>query len=229
MANLISDFINQESFKKVHFVLMSNSEIHKKTAAMLASQLATPMEQNLNYFLVYYSFTNNQAKSYLNWNQQCLESSCQFANAVRTSTDQDKKERLFEKPTFMDENGFANGADLAITTTLQGMQKLCPTFEINHSEHYFVFLTPTQDVKLEFPYEIVEKHLSLGCKLILLTFNENHFQAALQLASQNKNGQIMAFLVDLKQFDEFSTCMENCSCSDELNVSNPNDNCGKSY
>ena len=219
MVKLINDFIHHESFKKVHFVLMSHAQAHKRTVSALASQLI--MEQNMKYFLAYYSFDDYQADAFYDWSNQCLENNCQLVNAVLNSEDDFED----EMPISYGVSGFANGADLAITATMQSYEKICPDSQMKHSEHVFVFLTPFHDDKYEFPLSIVEKHLTVGCKLIVLTFNENHYRAALQLADSHQNGEIKAFLVTFDNFENFATCIEECHC--ENDVKDYIDSCGK--
>ena len=223
MVQLVNDFISHESVKKIHFVLMGNEAAHKRTTAALASQFK---ESDAQFFLAYYSFhEDGSASSFYDWNHQCSTDKCQLVNAILNSND-DFEDELPDSSGYA---GFANAADLGIVTSMQSMEKLCPSNpDSNHAEHLFVFLTPPGQTEIiEFPASVVEKYFSFGCKLILFTFNEPYYRAAMPFASKNENGRIMAFLVEMDQLAEISTCLGKCSCP-IVETEDYIDACGKS-
>eukprot|EP00093_Oithona_nana_P011871 11871.XXX_86502_84293_1 [CDS] Oithona nana genome sequencing. len=211
MVQLVNDFIRHESIKKIHFVLMGNEAAHKRTTAALASQFKDSKDSQFQFFLTYYSFhEDGSASSFYDWNHQCSADKCQLVNAILTNND--FEDDLPDSSGFA---GFANAADLGIVTSMQSMEKLCPSSSnSNHAEHLFVFLTPPggQSETIDFPASVVEKYLAFGCKLVSFTFSESYFRAAMPFASKNENGRIMAFLVEMDQLAEFSTCLGKCSC-----------------
>ena len=207
VAQLVNDFITQESIQKIHFVLMGNEGAHKRAAAALVSQLAP--NSKIQFFLAYYSFhEDGSACAFYDWNHQCALDKCQLVNAILNSQD-DFEEDLPESSG--SGSAFANAADLSIVTSMQSMEKLCPN-QVKHEEHLVVFLTPPDAKAFDFPDSIKEKHLAFGSKLILLTFSEEYFEMAIPFASKNQNGRIMAFLMEMEQLAEFSTCLGKCAC-----------------
>jgi len=209
MVQLVNDFIRHESIKKIHFVLMGNEAAHKRTTAALASQFKDSKDSQFQFFLTYYSFhEDGSASSFYDWNHQCSADKCQLVNAILNNNDFED-----DLPDSSGYAGFANAADLGIVTSMQSMEKLCPSSS-NHAEHLFVFLTPPggQSETIDFPASVVEKYLAFGCKLVSFTFDESYFRAAMPFASKNENGRIMAFLVEMDQLAEFSTCLGKCSC-----------------
>ena len=226
MVQLVNDFIRHESIKKIHFVLMGNEAAHKRTTAALASQFKDSKDSQFQFFLTYYSFhEDGSASSFYDWNHQCSADKCQLVNAILNNND--FEDDLPDSSGFA---GFANAADLGIVTSMQSMEKLCPSSSnSNHAEHLFVFLTPPggQSETIDFPASVVEKYLAFGCKLISFTFDESYFRAAISFASKNENGRIMAFLVEMDQLAEFSTCLGKCSCP-IVETEDYIDACGKS-
>ena len=104
---------------------------------------------------------------------------------------------------------------------------LSPLLDDKGMKHVKVSSIQNQTEIIEFPASIVEKYFSFGSKLILFTFNEPYYRAAMPFASKNENGRIMAFLVKMDQLAEISTCLGKCSCP-IVETEDYIDACGKS-
>lgn len=215
--------IMPQSIKQVHFALHRNDRSHKILASILVAQMKKLFEgrEFATYVSLYEYKADGSATTYYQWNDQCPQTACEFANIVYNYQQLEAYEGRQAQ-----NSGFTNGLNLAVETAHEIIGKSfqqCPQdFPKDHgSLQILVFLGPDIDVHVVQSKNQWFEHLQAGGYLTFITSGHETYAQATALRNNltqiypQLEHQISTIFMPLLRIKGGMQCLPNCICENQ--------------